>query len=515
MRFGSWAARTVLPFAVFLVPSAALAQGAQTGTQPKPQTSPARSGQGTGAGASGQIGQPGSLPAAASSPTNASTPAGAQLPPPPTINDAMLTPVAPAKTNVSTWEDVMKYVKARSTDLKIAYAEVTRAEGQWRIALAGALPTINGTGAVRKDLLTRTTTSTVAVNPANGQPITSTQTLPNTDWIATASLTASQPLFAPRAWYGIKTADINESVAKLSLDETKREITVRVALAVISVVTSERVAELNRIGLRAALERLDLTTRKKALGAATGLDVIRAQQDAESARATLVSGDESLRQARESLGLALGVPEPIGVSADINLDGLEKSTGSVCKAASSAEDRSDVATARGRKVLADREVGDVWWQFAPTVFAQTTLATTSLDNGVSPVTTWNIQAVLNVPLWEGGARYGLLKNAHVDVDEAENRLIALRRSVDIELAQTRRAVDVAEESRKVAASERQLAADADRLTRAGYLEGQGTSLELVVAAQALRQAEVNLALREFDLVRARIQALLSAANCPF
>src|SRR6185436_17046256 len=97
------------------------------------------------------------------------------------------------------------------------------------------------------------------------------------------------------------------------------EIALRVASAVIAVVTAERVAELNRIGLRSALERLDLTSRKKGLGAATGLDVLRAQQDAELARATLVSGDESLRQSREALGLALGLPEAVGVSTDINL----------------------------------------------------------------------------------------------------------------------------------------------------------------------------------------------------
>lgn len=448
------------------------------------------------------------LPPAASSPTNAPTPPPgnvAQLPAPPTVNDPMLAPVPAAKQNVASWEDVLALVRARSTDLRIAYGEVLRAEGQWRVALAGALPSLFGQAGVRKELLTKTTDIAPGIS----------QTTPNPDVTVTGSLTLTQPLFAPRAWYGIKTADMNEDVARLSLEEIKREIAQRVATAVIAVVTAERVAELNRIALRAALERLDLSSRKRQLGAATGLDVLRAQQDVEATRATLVSGDESLRQARESLGLALGVAEPIGVANNISLDGLEKSAGNVCRPAKSIDERADIAAARGRVDVAGREVGDVKWQFSPTVNAQSTIATTSAVTGFGPATTWNIQAVLSWQIWEGGARYGQLRQARVDVERAENTLTAARRGAEIEVTQARRAIDVADASRKVAADARALAAEADRLTRAGYLEGQGTSLELVIAAQQLRQAEVTLALREFDLVRARIQALLAGSNCPF
>jgi outer membrane protein TolC len=76
-------------------------------------------------------------------------------------------------------------------------------------------------------------------------------------------------------------------------------------------------------------------------------------------------------------------------------------------------------------------------------------------------------------------------------------------------------VTVADERRRVAGSVRDLAAENDRLTRAAYLEGRGTSLELVAAAQALREAEIQLALRDFDLVRARVLAVLTLATCPW
>ena len=82
----------------------------------------------------------------------------------------------------------------------------------------------------------------------------------------------------------------------------KRTLLLSVANQMVSVVTAERAAEINRVGLRVALEQLALSSAKRSLGAANGLDVIRAQQNAANARATLVTGDEALREAREALG---------------------------------------------------------------------------------------------------------------------------------------------------------------------------------------------------------------------
>jgi outer membrane protein TolC len=58
-----------------------------------------------------------------------------------------------------------------------------------------------------------------------------------------------------------------------------------------------------------------------------------------------------------------------------------------------------------------------------------------------------------------------------------------------------------------------LATSADRLTRAAYAEGRVTTLELVATAQSLREAEIQLALREYDVVRAKIAAVLTNATC--
>jgi outer membrane protein TolC len=76
-------------------------------------------------------------------------------------------------------------------------------------------------------------------------------------------------------------------------------------------------------------------------------------------------------------------------------------------------------------------------------------------------------------------------------------------------------VQVAEQARQVAEKTRDLARETDRLTRVSFGLGRGTSLELVDAGRQLRDAESTLALREFDVVQAKIRALLALSLCEY
>lgn len=116
-------------------------------------------------------------------------------------------------------------------------------------------------------------------------------------------------------------------------------------------------------------------------------------------------------------------------------------------------------------------------------------------------------------IWDGGARYGALGSARALREKSTFQLESQRRAAIIEAEQARRSVTVADSALDVARQAQQLAAEVDRLTQTAYRAGQGTSLELVLAASALRQAEVSLALREFDVVSARLQALFALAHC--
>jgi multidrug efflux system outer membrane protein len=433
------------------------------------------------------------------------------LPSPPQIEDAMLAPVPPPKSMLASWEQAIASLRARSTDLRIVLDQVLQAEAQTRIALAAYLPTVTGTGIYTRNILTNPAPGGLAFS-SSGPSTSSRVPIPDT---LNGNLQLQQAIVNVQALDAIGIDGLSEDAAKLSVEDQKRTLALGLANQIVGVVTTEREAEINRVGLKVALEQLEITRRKKALGAANGLDLVRAQQNAANARATLVTGDESLRQAREALGLALGTPEEVGVAPDINIDGLAQSAMGSCHVVKQLDDRADIAAARTKLEVAKRNLRNVAFQFLPTVAAQSTLAASSTAPIAYPNPTWNIQGILSVPIWDGGARYGLLRNARAAEDIATQQLEALRRQAIIQIEQAQRQLVVAETSDRVAREQRDLAAQNDQMTQTAYMAGQGTSLELVTASEAHRQSELNLALQDFGVVKARILAVLALATCPW
>jgi outer membrane protein TolC len=228
-----------------------------------------------------------------------------------------------------------------------------------------------------------------------------------------------------------------------------------------------------------------------------------------------VTGDESLREAREALGLALGIPEETGVAPDINIDVMAAAATRSCHPVSNVDERADISAARTKLDVARRNLRNVYYQFLPTIGGQSTLAGASSVSATSPNPTWSVQAILQIPIWDGGNRYSLLRNARAAEDIAAQQLEAIRRKAVIEVEQAARQLIVSQESDRVAREQRDLADQNDRMTQQAYAVGQGTSLELVTASEAHRQAELNLALSDFAVVKARILAVLALSTCPW
>ncbi|MBL8912193.1 MAG: TolC family protein, partial [Archangium sp.] len=126
---------------------------------------------------------------------------------------------------------------------------------------------------------------------------------------------------------------------------------------------------------------------------------------------------------------------------------------------------------------------------------------------------WNLQAVLTVPIWDGGARYGALRDAEAQERQAEARKIAARRQGQVDVERARRGVEVAQRSRELAGAALEHATRTETLTRKAFDAGLGTSLELVTAASSLRAQQLNVALKDYDVLRARVVALFSLAEC--
>ena len=420
----------------------------------------------------------------------------------------MLAPQQPAVHSLRSWGEALGLLSARQTELQIAMLEIERARGSAREALGRTLPTLTATGIFTHHFI-RSDTQTFDVESGGLLPTT----VPISP-VVTGSLTASVPILALREWYGVETAERAVEASRQRADDVERRTLANAAAAVLGVVTAEKLGEVNRNGLRASLERLELEQRRQKNQIGKRLDLLRIDRDVAGARAAVLASDEAALRAREALGIALGEDTAYGVAPDVSIDDIDRMLAAACKTGD-AGDRPDVLAARTDLDLAERGVTDSKLAFAPRADLSTTATVSSDQLSNRKHYAWSVQAVLTWPIFDGGVRYGTTRRAEAVRDEAEVRLDATKRGVDVELAQASRAISLAEAQRDLTLGRRALAAESAALTQRAFEAGEATSFELVESARQAREADLELTLRDFDVAEARIAARLAAATCDF
>jgi multidrug efflux system outer membrane protein len=434
-------------------------------------------------------------------PADSETPAPPTTPVPP-VSDPMLASPPDVPTKILSWADALSLVRSRSPDYAANLQNIQRAAAQAREALASLLPVVTGQA-------TYTHSFEQLAVPFNGAFLVT----PPPNVFGVGGVATWTPVNL-RAIHDYETARRSIDVAELSFEEERRQIATGVVATMLATLSAARVAELDRVGLRSSLERLHLTEARLQYGQGTPLDVDRAAKDVASARRAIIDGDESLRRARESLGVVLGSGEPVTVSTDLELEGFERAVADTCKLNEAIERRPDVAAAREKLELAKRAVTSAELAPLPTLGVQSQVGYSSAPV-LAPNVAVSVSAVLTVPFYDGGYRYGQLRDARAAEEQARAALEATRLAAVVSSARASRSVDVSRADRDVSKSERDLAEKIDMRTREAYARGRGTSLDLVTSAEALRVAEINLAILEFQLAQARANAVLENAECTF
>ena len=442
--------------------------------------------------APGATSSPGTAPVAATEPTL------------PTIDDPMLAPAPAAAQVLTSWRQAIDLVRSRSTTLRSSLARVDQASAQARQALAVALPKLSAGADVTRHLIRTRYTDTFGQRALAPDPAT--------EWGMGLDLVV--PVFAPAAWYDHGTSTDSIDATRLDVKETERQVVAGVADAIVTAVTAERLAEVSRVSLASALSTLDLNKRRAALGASSQLDVLRVEQEVQLARAQVVSADEGLLQAREALGLALGTSQGVGVTADIRLEALADDARTVCRPEKDVAKRADVLAATAQVGIAERRKDGVSRTYWPTVDAVSNLryyGEETIPGGTH--FGWTVGGQLRWLLYDGGERYGRKQELEATTRVAREQLNDTRRRAELEVGRATRAIQVAEANLGVSKRAREIAAETSRLAKVAFMNGSGTSFDLVDTARRLREAELDFAIKEFDLLRARVAALLALASC--
>jgi len=446
-------------------------------------------------------------PAAPPAPEQAPPDDTLTAPPLPKVEDPMLTPVAPASQALQSWDSALKLVRAQNPDVRRAQAQIEAARGQARQTLARSLPTLTGTVNANFHVLTGT-------GPNIFQPGTVGE-VPNPRGNLSTDLSLRIPLVTVQSWHDHGTAKLTIKQAEISLEEAERQVLGGLAESIAGVVTAERLAEVTRESLNSALLALELSERRARLGAVSKVDVLRAAQEVAASRGQVIESDESLRQARETLGLALGSSGDWGVAPEIRLDRLGDDARRVCKQSSSIDDRSDLRASATQKEVASRNVKSVDYAFLPRLDGATTFTynTNQFAAATRDHLTWTIGAVLTWNLYDGGLRYGQRGSARATETTARLDNEDLHRRAQLEVTQALRAVEVAEAQLGVSNTSRDVALENARIAQLRFLNGTGTSFDMTETQGAARRAALDVTVKEFQLLRARIAAFLAMASC--
>ncbi len=81
------------------------------------------------------------------------------------------------------------------------------------------------------------------------------------------------------------------------------------------------------------------------------------------------------------------------------------------------------------------------------------------------------------------------------------------------MTQAVRAVQVAESQLAVSNTSRDVALENARIAQLRFLNGTGTSFDMTETQGAARRAALDVTVKEFQLLRARIAAFLAMASC--
>ncbi len=246
-------------------------------------------------------------------------------------------------------------------------------------------------------------------------------------------------------------------------------------------------------------------------GVGTTLDEARADTQLAAAEVQVQSATIALERARESLGVLVGSNEPIDVLQEPSLDRAM----SLADALRTAEsDRTDVRLARARAAAAAHVERDGWTDYVPLLSVGFEPFYQNPPSLIYPTTGWQLQALLTIPLYDGGLRYGLRRERTALTAEARIGLDATERQASSEVRVAFDEVRSADAALKAATDGAAAANRALDLANLAYKAGATTNLDVIDAERQARDAATQATIAEDAARQARLDLLAASGKFP-
>jgi len=324
-------------------------------------------------------------------------------------------------------------------------------------------------------------------------------------------LNARQPLFNGRSISMLRTAHDARDLTETTIEQARRQLVLSVARAFYATISASRAVVLIERNMETATEAVEAAQARLEAQAGLAIDVARAELEFESLRSQREMASLAYQNARDGVALLTGMP-PTELPELVEPAVIEGEPSEVSELLDRAiDERLDLRAARGQTHLARRNLTATWWTFAPTLDLTWGLSHTLTDLGGfgDRRTQWNLMIAATIPIFDGGLRYGQLRDSRARIAQAELAEEMLEQSAAIEVRQAFRAWRTASETVSISIRRVILAEEAHRLAVAAYEAGAASNLELVEAQRAVTAAQIDRELRALSTQLALIELFAS------
>ena len=372
---------------------------------------------------------------------------------------------------------------ANNRDLRLASLNIEKAQAQYRIQRAEALPSINASGS-------GTHSRTPGSLSYTGSAVTSH------DYSAQLGLSSYEVDVFGR----VQNLQDEALEDYLALTETRRStqisLVAEVATAWLTLAADNERLHLAQETLRSQQATYDLTQRSHALGGSSGLSVAQAQTTVESARGDAAVYESQILQDRNALRLLVGSDIPEELLPGANLESAAALVQVPAELPSSLlQRRPDVLAAEHTLKSANIDIGAARAAFFPSISLTANAGSSSSAlSGLfkSGSGAWTFAPSVSLPIFDGGSNRATLDSAkterEIQVQTYQQTLQSAFKEVADALA-VRSTLD-----RRIAAQ--QALTDASRksfeLSDALYRGGSQSYLEALDAQRSLYSAQQDL-----------------------
>lgn len=391
------------------------------------------------------------------------------------------------------FDDAIRRAIEKNPTVSIAAQDILRAEALLQQASVVYRPTLTGS------------ITTTTLDSARGFDDLVTQ--PRTQAVFDATL--SYPILAAARWAARTQAADQITIARIGLEETRRQIAIATGQAYLAIIAAERQVQVNTLARENAKAHVDFAQARLDAGAGSRLNLLRAVQELAADEVLLEASRFSVTRAQEALGVLVAADAPIDAAGEPSFERMPEPT---------TQDwltgRSDVRFASAEIAAADRVFRDSWLDWIPTASAAFDPQLVTPAGLFQPARTWRGFVSVSIPVLDGGSRRATKRLRGVAVDTARSQLTQVELRAKSELRTAQAAVDSAERALTQARFGAQNAAEVLKITDLAFRAGATTNIELIDAQRRARDADTAAALAEDRVRQSRLDLLVALGRFP-